>query len=140
MWTYSYSLSNKNQFLKKRKKEKLFLVLSTLWLSLQGALAFVKLPCIHEENTINKINPFDISIANGHQYMPYPEVTTSNNATSNQECEIDTLCHVSCSTYISTKLSNASLLNCISYNFIIISQLDSFTSEQFQRLPKHNTS
>ena len=116
------------------------MVLSMLWLSLQGALAFVKLPRIHKENTTNKINPFDISIANGHQYMSYPEVTTSNNAISNQECEIDTLCHVSCSTYISTKLSNAFFLNCIFYNFIIVSQLDSFTSEQFQRLPKHNTS
>lgn len=112
---------------------RLLLVLIMLWLPLQGAFAFTELPCIHEENTVNKINTVDIPITDDHQHTLHFKETS--NTASGQECEVDTLCHVSCSSYIPTILSDPSSPNCISCNFAITAQSDSFIPEQFQRPP-----
>lgn len=123
-----------NQMMK-RIVHRIFLILIMLWLPLQGAFAVVVPPCAHEENTNNKLNSVDTPIIDDHLHIVHHEQSVSSNMASNQECEANTLCHVSCSTFITTALSNVTPPICTSYNTAIRSKSVSFISEQLQRPP-----
>ena len=119
----------------KRIARRLFLVLIMLWLPLQGAFAIVVPPCAHEENTNNKFNSVDIPIVGEQLHTNHNEKLMSSNMVSSQECEVNALCHISCSTFITLALSNEIPTNYISYNSVITAKPVSFIPEQLQRPP-----
>ncbi|MBX3630650.1 MAG: hypothetical protein KF908_12245 [Nitrosomonas sp.] len=119
----------------KRIARRLFLVLIMLWLPLQGAFAGVVPPCAHEEDTNNKFNFVDIPIVDERLHTNHNKQPMSSHMASSQECEVNALCHISCSTFIALAFSNEIPTNNISYNIAIIAKPVSFIPEQLQRPP-----
>jgi len=111
-----------------------FLILIMLWLPLQGVFAAGVPLWTHERNT-GTMNVDVISVIDDHLHTIRREQTMDHNMTFNQECEVNTLCHVSCSTFISPALSTAIPSDSSSYTVLFISKSTSFIPEQLQRPP-----
>ncbi|SFL37449.1 hypothetical protein SAMN05216302_10716 [Nitrosomonas aestuarii] len=114
---------------------RLFLVLIMLWLPLQGAFAAGVPLCVHEENAGNKFNPDAILIIEDHLHAIHHEQSMDSSITSIQECEVNTLCHASCSTVITSVLSTTIRFDSLSYTISLIIKPISFIPEQLQRPP-----
>lgn len=113
-----------------------FLVLIMLWLPLQGVFAAGVPLCVHEENAGNKLNPDAIFIIEDHLHaIIHHEQSMDSSIISNQECEVNTLCHASCSTVITSVLSTTIRFDRLPYTISLITKPISFIPEQLQRPP-----
>ncbi len=115
---------------------RLFLVLVMLGLPLQSAFPVELLPCVHEDNTGNTFN-YGASpiIVDDYPQTIHIEPSMDRNISSNQECGANTLCHVSCSTFIASEISQVPFTNCIHFDFIFVFKSVTFITEQLQRPP-----
>lgn len=87
------------------------LILIILWLPIAGAVTAFFPDCAHQNNAGQGPNASIRFIANnGLHKMDHQQLMDDRMAT-NQPCEVNTLCHVSCSTLISTALSTYSPVN-----------------------------
>lgn len=115
---------------------RLFLVLVILWLPIQSAFPAELLSCVHEKNIVNTFNYSAISITvDDHFHAIHIEPSVDSNMSTNQDCDANILCHVTCNNYITAEISQAPLTKCILFNYIILLNPISFIPEQFQRPP-----
>ncbi len=110
------------------------LILIMLWLPLQGVFAAAVPLCTHEE-IAGTMNADVISAIDDHLLPIHHEQPMDNNMTSNQECEVNTLCHASCSTVITTACSTAILSGSSSYTVTFTHKPASHIPEQPQHPP-----
>jgi len=113
----------------------IFLILIILWIPLQGAFAAALPLCSHEKNTTHNLNSTATIIIDAHHQITFPEQPIDHHMTSDPECEINTLCHASCSTVMISVRSTATPSHIASYTVSLISKSSSFIPEQLQRPP-----
>ncbi|MCH9638489.1 MAG: hypothetical protein K0U40_03240 [Betaproteobacteria bacterium] len=113
----------------------LFLILIILWIPLQGAFAAAVPQCSHEENAARNLNSTATPTSDTHLQITSPEQPMDHNMTSNPECEVNTMCHTSCSTIMISVSTTATPSGITSYTISLISKSSSFIPEQLQRPP-----
>lgn len=109
------------------------LILIMLWLPIAGAVSAFSPHCTHQNDAGHGLNDSIRSITNnGLHNMAHQQLMDDRMAT-NQPCEVNTLCHASCSTLVSTAHSTYNSVN----NSSVRQSVDISAASFIPDLPQH---